>query len=131
MELLSMESILTTQLKVRVPKLLNNAFPNISFTNEISDKTPSFPNVYIHELEPSELGTTLVNQNIRAIRETIQIDVTTNTTKADAHKVANACVNSLKALSFSIQALPVYTKNNNVHRYIIRAQRVIANGDNF
>jgi hypothetical protein len=131
MELLSMESILTTQLKVRVPKLLNNAFPNISFTNEISDKTPSFPNVYIHELEPSELGTTLVNQNIRAIRETIQIDVTTNTTKADDHKVANACVNSLKALSFSIQALPVYTKNNNVHRYIIRAQRVIANGDNF
>lgn len=131
MEILQMESIVTTQLKVRVPRLLNNAYPNISFTNEISDKTPSFPNVYIHELEPSEVGNSMMNQTIHAIRDTIQIDVTTNTTKSDAHKVALACVNALKALSYSINMMPLYTKANNVHRYIIRANRVIANGDTF
>lgn len=131
MELLQMESIVTTQLKVRVPRLLNNAYPKISFTNEISDKQPDFPNVYIHELEPSEVGNSLPNQIIHAIRDTIQVDVTTNTTKTDAHKVAIACVNALKSLSYSVNMLPVYTKNNNIHRYIIRANRVIANGDTF
>ena len=131
MELLQMESIVTTQLKVRVPRLLNNAYPKISFTNEISDKQPDFPNVYIHELEPSEVGNSLANQIIHAIRDTIQVDVTTNTTKTDAHKVAIACVNALKSLSYSVNMLPVYTKNNNIHRYIIRANRVIANGDTF
>lgn len=131
MELLQMESIVTTQLKVRVPRLLNNAYPKISFTNEISDKQPDFPNVYIHELEPSEVGNSLPNQIIHAIRDTIQVDVTTNTTKTDAHKVAIACVNALKSLSYSVNMLPVYAKNNNIHRYIIRANRVIANGDTF
>lgn len=131
MDLLQMENIITTQLKVRVPRLLNNAYPNISFTNEISDKTPSFPNVYIHELEPSEVGNSLMNQTIRAIRDTIQIDVTANTTKSDAHKVAMACVKAMKALSFNITLFPLYNKQNNIHRYIIRVQRIIANGDTF
>lgn len=126
-----MESIITTQLSVRVPKLLNNAYPNISFTNEISDKTPSFPNVYVRELDPSEVGNTLMNQTIRAVRTTMQIDVTTNTSKADAHKVANACVNAMKGLSYSLSMMPVYSKINNVHRYIIRVQRIVANGDKF
>jgi len=131
MELQQMESIITTQLKVRVPRLLDNAYPDISFTNEISDKTPSFPNVHIHELEANEIGNSLMNQTIHAIRNTYQIDVTTNTTKSDAKKVANACVKAMKALSFSVTYMPIYAKVNNVHRYIIRAQRIVASGDNF
>ena len=131
MELLQLESIITTQLKTRVPKLLDNAYPDISFTNEISDKTPSFPNVYVHEMDPSEVGNSLMNQTIRAVRDTLQVDVTTNTSKADAHKVAIACVKALKALSYSVNMMPVYSKMNNVHRYIIRANRIVANGDTF
>ena len=131
MELLQMESIITTQLSVRVPRLLNNAYPNISFTNEISDKTPSFPNVYVHELEANEIGNSLMNQTIHAIRNTYQIEVTTNVSKTDAKKVANACVQALKALSFSVSSMPIYFQVNNVHRYVIRAQRIVASGDNF
>ena len=131
MELLQMESIVTTQLRIRVPRLLNNAYPNISFTNEISEDTPSFPNVYVHELEPSEAGTELANQTIRALRDTFQIDVTTNTTKSDAHRVAIACVSALKALSFIVVSAPTHVKVNNVHRYVLRARRIIANGDTF
>lgn len=131
METLSIESIIMTQLKVRVPKLLDNAFPKISFTNEVSDKTPSFPNVYIHELESTELGTSLENKVINAARNTMQIEVSTNTSKADAKKVANACVNAMKALSYTIMSFPIYTKVNNLHRFVIRAQRVVGGGDTF
>ena len=131
MELLQMESIVTTQLKVRVPRLLNNAYPNISFTNEISDKTPDFPNVYIHELDTSEVGNSIPNNMIHAVRDTVQIEVTTNTSKSDARKVANACVTAMKAMRYSLRTTPIYTKNNNVHTFFIRASRVIANGDTF
>ena len=131
MELLALESIVTTQLKARVPKILDNAYPNISFTNEITEKTPSFPNVYVHELDSSEVGNSIPNQTIHAIRDTFQIEVTTNTNKADARKVINACIYAMKILRYSIVTSPIYTKDNNTHRFIIRARRVIANGDTF
>lgn len=131
MDILQLESIVTTQLKVRVPKLTDNKFPNLSFSNEVSDDTPSFPNVYIHELEPSEVGNSIPNQTIHAIRDTIQIEVTTNTSKSDARTVIMACVNAMKGLRYSLVVAPIYTKINNVHRFIIRCRRVVANGDTF
>lgn len=131
MDLLQLESIVTTQLRVRVPRLTNNRYPNMSFTNEVSDNTPSFPNVYVHELESYELGNDLANQEIHALRDTIQIEVSTNTSKSDARIVINACINAMKALSYSLVSGAVYMKINNVHRYVIRVRRVIASGDTF
>lgn len=131
MDLLQLESIMLTQLKVRVPKLLDNRFPDISFDNEISDKTPTFPNVYIHELESSEVGQSLPNQTIHAIRDTIQIEVSTNTSKSDSRTVINACITACKYLRYSIVGTPVYIKTNNLHRFVIRVRRVVANGDTF
>lgn len=126
-----MESVVTTQLRIRVTNMVGESYPDISFTNMSSDKTPTFPNVYIHELESAELGNTLENKSIRAIRENLQIEVATNTTKTDAKNVANACSLALKQMSFSLLSMPVYMRINNVHRFVIRAQRTVASGDNF
>lgn len=131
MDLLQIENIVTTQLKVRVPRLTDNKYPHMSFTNEISEKQPSFPNVYIHELEPSEVGNTIPNNQIHAIRSTIQIEVSTNVSKTEAHIVANACINAMKALRYSLVMGPTEAKVNNIHRYIIRMRRVIGAGDEF
>lgn len=131
MDLLQLENIVTAQLKVRVPRLTDNRYPNMSFANEASDKQPSFPNVYIHELEPSEVGNSIPNQTIHAMRDTIQIEVSTNVSKTDARTVINACINAMKTLRYSLVTGPTYMKINNVHRYVIRVRRVIANGDTF
>ena len=130
MDLLQLESIIMTQLMVRVPKLTEYRYPNMSFTNEPSDKQPSFPNVYVHELEPTEVGNDLENQRLHAIRETVQIEVTTNVSKAEVKRVAAACMYAMKALRFSIVS-DLYVKNNNVHKIVIRVRRIIANGDTF
>lgn len=131
MDISQMESIVTTQLKVRVPKLTSNKFPNMSFTNEVSDQVPSFPNVYVQELEPTELGMDLENTSIHAIRDTIQIIVSTNTNKADARTVANACASALKCLRYTVFMMPIYQKDNNVHKFVLRARRVIGSADTF
>lgn len=143
MDLLQMENIVATQIKVRVPRVvvkydsqnvpitIADLFPKISFTTEISDSTPSFPNVYIHELESSEVGNSIPNQEIHAIRDTIQIDVSTNVNKSEAHIVANAVVRAMKVLRYSTVTVPIYSKLNNVHRYTIRFRRIVASGDTF
>ena len=131
MDLLQIESVVATQLKVRVPKLTEHKYPSMSFSTEVSDKAPSFPNVYIHEIGQSEIGNSLPNQMIHAVRNTLQIEVSTNTTKADARTVTNACINAMKALRYSVMMSPVYQKDNNVQRIVFRVRRVIANGDTF
>lgn len=130
MELLQLESIILTQLKVRVPKLTNYKYPNMSFTNEISDKTPSFPNVYVMELQPSEVGNDLENNQIHALRDTIQIEVSTNVSKAEARTVMNACITAMKALRYSL-VVDTYAKVDNLHRYVIRMRRIVGSGDTF
>lgn len=131
MELLQLESIVATQLKTRLLAQLGTTYPKMSFSTEISDKTPSFPNIYVHELEPSEVGQSIPNQTIHALRDTVQIEVSTDTSKADARTVVNACVNVMKLLRYSVYMFPLYTKNNNIHRFIFRARRIVANGDTF
>lgn len=131
MDLLNLESITATQIEVRVKNLLNGAYPDISFTTELSDNPPSFPCVYIHELEPSEVGNSIPNQTIHALRHTLQIEVTTNTTKGDGRRVINACIDACKMMRYSMVTFPIHQQVNNTHRFIIRARRVIANGDDF
>lgn len=130
MDLLQIESIIRTQISVRVKKKIGSRFPNMSFTSELSDKEPSFPNVYIHLLPSSEKGNTLENNVINAIDATIQVMVTTNTSKDDALVVANECIKAFKELSFTTP-LPVPSKYNNIYRYDFRCHRIIAGGDKF
>lgn len=130
MDLLQIESIVKTQVSVRVTNKIGSRFPNMSFDSELTDKQPSFPNVYIHLLSSSEKGNTLENNVINAIDANIQVTVTTNTSKDDALIVSNECIKALKALGFTTP-LPVYSKYNNIYRGDFRCSRIIAGGDNF
>ena len=98
MELLQLENIVKTQLQTRVFRELGSRYPKLSFSDEITDETASFPNVYIHELNPSEVGNSLENNVINAIRDTIQIEVSTNTSNSDARVVINSCVKAMKEI---------------------------------
>ena len=131
MDLLQLESIITTQVKVRVTSKIGSNYPKLSFTNEISDVTPSFPNVFIQEIGNREIGNTLENNTINAVFDSIQIVVTSNTSKSDVKAVSNACILSMKELAFDKFAGPLYSKNNNIHRIDLRFRRAIGGGDKF
>ena len=131
MELLELESIVTTQLRVRVPEITKNKYPKMSFTMESSENSASFPNVYVHELDSSEVGNSIPNQQIHAIRDTIQVLVSTNTNKSEAREVTNACIMAFKHLRYSVVSSPIYYKDNNIHRFVFRVRRTIASGDTF
>lgn len=131
MDLNQMENIITSQLSVRVPKILDGKYPSISFTNQLTDETPKFPNVYIHDLGSPSVGNSIPNRVTHAKRFTFQIDVTTNTTKTDALIVAIACEQAMRQLGFWTVDGPRYIRANNLHRFEFRVRRVIANSDTF
>lgn len=131
MDLLQLENLVTTQITKRVTDKLYGKYPNLTFTTELDIEDPSFPNVYIHELEPVEISNSIPNDKIHAVRDTIQIEVVTNTSKADGRIVVNACVNAMKEIRYSIIMMPIYQKSNNLHRFVFRARRVVASGDKF
>lgn len=125
----AIDSIVFTQLQRKVTSQLSSRFPNLSFTTEVSEKVPTFPNVYVHLISTPEINNTLENNVINGYDATFQIEITSNVSKMDAKVTMNACLVALKSMSFSVRLMP-YSKINNVHRYIIRARRVLLQGDN-
>lgn len=128
-----LESTLYTILKTKVNKAMKSKYPQISFDDEPTSDTPSFPNVFFQELQPIESGASLDSTSINALNHTIQITVTTNTSKADAKTVAWACVDALKSIRYNVVGTPLYNiqlkGTTRVHSYVLRARRLIGSGD--
>nr|DAI88285.1 MAG TPA: hypothetical protein [Caudoviricetes sp.] len=130
MDLNYVENIIMTQLKARLPGLTDHKYPEMSFSDEENDKPPGFPNVYMYSLGSRETGNSLQNQQVNAKRYNLQIEISSDVSKDEALEVSNACEEAMKALSFTILSTTP-ARINNLHRYVIRATRVIAGGDTF
>lgn len=128
-----LESTLYTILKTKVNKAMKDKYPSISFANEPSSVTPSFPNVFFQQLQPVEIGISLDSNKINGLNDTIQITVTTNTSKAEAKTVAWACVDAVKSIRYNIVGAPLYDVqlkgSDRIHSYVLRARRLIGSGD--
>lgn len=128
-----LESKIYTIIKTKVNKAMKSKYPNISFANEPTSDTPSFPNVFIQQLQPVETGQDIENSSINALIDTEQIQVTTNTSKAEAKEVAWACIDALKSIRYNVVGMPLYSiqvkENTRIHTYTLRASRVIGSGD--
>ena len=128
-----LESKIYTIIKTKVNKAMSIKYPTISFANEPSNTEPVFPNVFFQQLQPVETGQDIEGSNINAILDTVQIQVTTNTSKADAKSVAWACVDALKSIRYNVVGMPLYSiqikESTRIHTYSLRASRVIGAGD--
>lgn len=126
-------STVYTILKTKVKKAMASNFPNISFSDEPTNQDPVFPNVFFQQLQPVEQGQTLDGNNINAMLDTVQITVTTNTSKSDANKVAWACVDALKSIRYDMVMLPIYSiqtkESTRIHTFTFRARRIVGDGD--
>ena len=78
-------------------------------------------------------GISIDGNVISAVLDTVQITVIANTTKADANKVAWACVDALKDIRYDLVGLPIYSiqnkENSRIHTFTLRARRLVGDGD--
>ncbi|MCD7724291.1 MAG: hypothetical protein LUI12_01840 [Clostridiales bacterium] len=126
------ETTIFSVIKTKTYSTLVSKYPNINYTTEeTTSTTAKFPNVYVHMISMSEAGQDLQGESVNAVLASVQIDVTANTKKSDAKTVIYAIIDVLKTLRFDIISLPIYTKEDDVHRAVVRARRMIGSGDTF
>lgn len=128
-----LDSKVFTVIKTKMNKALSTKYPDISFDDEPTINEPSFPNVFFQQLESIEMGRTLQGNSITALLDTVQIVVTTNTSKSDAKKVAYSAVDAIKSLRYEMVGMPLYNiqikEKSRLHSYTLRARRIIGSGD--
>ena len=128
----SLESRLFTTYKTRLEKAVKEKFPKLYCTASPMTKAASqFPTAYFRMVDWIEQGNDLDNIDTNAILATVQVDVIANTSLNDCKEVVYETTNIMKALSFSIIAMPIYTANNNLYTGVIRFRRMIGGGDSF
>lgn len=88
-----------------------------------------FPTIYIHELPGAETGKDLEGFYINGVRETIQVDVTTNTSQGDARKIMAIVADEFKQMRFAIAQMPEIGYSGETFRSTARFSRVIGSND--
>lgn len=115
----------------RVRTGLENKGIEASFTTEAKNvSNTELPCVYLHDLEGSEMGNTLINDGVNAVRSYIQIDVYANT-KTDCRKISRLALAQMKALGYNANALTTILQDEvDLYHSITRFNRVIGSNDN-
>ena len=127
---IDLESTVVALVKAKALPELQKKYPSIQITDVgQSDSNPIFPTVYIHLLPAGEQGQTLDGQTINAVLATFQVDVTTNTSKADCRKVMSVIMDKFKVMRFQGTSLPEPTINNKIHKMTARFRRIIGAND--
>lgn len=127
---MDLETTIFSAVKTKLLARLGTTYPNIYVTN--SDKTlstPVFPTVFIRELSGVEQGTTLEGDSVNAVLETVQVDVTSNTSQRDAKKVMMTVSEIFKEMKFNINAMPEFNNDGDIYRSVARFRRVIGAND--
>lgn len=109
---------------------LKSKYPDIFVTDKGKTNGKAvFPTVYIQELSGSERGEDLEGKSINAVLETIQVDVTTNTSRADVNRVMYTVASIFKQMAFTVQSMPDFKYNGETYRKTARFQRIIGAND--
>lgn len=108
-------------------------FPSLNCTtsseNESLEDVNDFPALYVHMLPPQEVGNTLDNNDITALRTTIELQVFSNKSESECRKIMNACIMEMKKLHFNVSMFPDPQTSNKKYFAIARFTRIIAGGD--
>lgn len=126
-----LESIIFSRIKHATEDTLKSKYPNVRYTvtDKPIDSTTKFPTIYIHELSGAETGMDLENSEINAVLYTIQLEVITNKSQAEAKAVMAEIASTVKKMRFTFTAFPSFDNGNNYYRCVARAQRTIGAAD--
>lgn len=127
------ESTIFTLLQYVLVEKEDAPYPALNCTtssqNESLENVDDFPALYVHLLPPIELGQTLLNEDVTAVRATIELQVFSNESEGECREIMNACIKEMKKLHFNIPMFPDPQTQDKKYFAIARFSRVIAGGD--
>ena len=86
------------------------------------------PTVYIHLLQPTEVGNDLDNTEINGVLATIEIQIFSNNYN-ESMSLRTITLDCMKRLRFNVPMLPVTTNQGDYFLTVGRYRRVIGHGD--
>lgn len=127
------ESTIFTHLDYMLVQRSNAPFPSLNCTtssqNDSVEGVGVFPTLYVHLLPPIETGHTLLNDEVTAIRATIELQVFSDKSESECRKITTECIKEMKKLHFNVTMFPDPQTVNKRYFAISRFTRIIANGD--
>lgn len=127
------ESTIFTLLQYVLVEKIGAPFPTLNCTtssqNESLESVDDFPCLYVHLLPLVELGNDLVNEDVAAVRATLELQVFSDENEAECRQIMNACIKEMKKLHFSINMFPDPQTSDKKYFAIARFTRVVASGD--
>lgn len=131
-DLLNIEEQLTAVLRTKCNSYFSTTYPNIYITSSDKNvKDPTFPTVYIHQLNSTTLPTAIRRGSITGFRVEIQIEVTDNESQKHCKDVMDYIIGLMLKLKFNLVGSPYSDNTSESYRRIIRFRRGIAGGDTF
>ena len=127
------ESTIFTLLQYVLVEQDGAPYPTLNCTtssqNESLENVDDFPALYVHLLPPVEIGNDLHNEDITAVRATLELQVFSDKSENECRKIMNACIRELKQLHFSVPMFPDPQTKDKKYFAIARFTRGIAGGD--
>lgn len=126
------ESTVFTVVQAKVSKKIKNIYyttKNETWMNESESTSGKFPTLYLHELNPAEIGQDLAGRTINAVLSTIEIQVYTNTSENECRKICTEAILAMKSLGYSVTLFPDPSTKTKVSTAVMRFRRKIGSGD--
>lgn len=127
------ESTIFTLLQYVLVEKDDAPYPTLNCTtssqNESLENVDDFPALYVHLLPPMEMGNDLHNEDVTAIRATLELQVFSDQSENECRQIMNACIREMKKLHFNISMFPDPQTADKKYFAIARFTRVIAGGD--
>lgn len=130
----TIESTLFTSLQYVLADDFDAPFPNLNCTtsnrSESVENVKDFPTLYIHLLPPLEVGQTLTNTEVVAVRATVELQVYSDKSETECRNIITAAIQELKAMHFNVALFPdPQVAADKKYYALARLTRVIASGD--
>lgn len=124
--MLDIQSRVFSRIKNKYPQSLKTKYPDTTFTtSDRVPESPTFPNVYVHELSSVERGRDLDGTSLNAVLSTIQVEVTDNESMSNAKEVMNNVVMTMKSMRYEVVVMPEFRNPQNLFKVVARFRRVI------
>ena len=127
------ESSVFTLLQFVLVEKEDAPYPTLNCTtsseNESLENVDDFPALYVHLLPPLEIGNDLFNEDVTALRATVELETFSDKSENECRQIMNACIREMKKLHFNISMFPDPQTVDKKYFAIARFTRVVAGGD--
>ena len=127
------ESYILTTLKYELVQKVSAPYPKLKCTTsnqaESLEDVGDFPTLYVHMLEPIEVGRDLTNITVNGLNCTFELQVFSDKSEKECRNIVSDAIQEMKKLYFNVDSFPDPKTYDKKYVAISRVSRIIGGND--